>query len=129
MLCVSGPVVCQETFPSERHTLECLLFGISGFSAGRGTARKAPRDAVTPTHPILRVLTQSRPRAAKKNLNDLHVYDPVAGAWTELSTTVSGAPPSPRDSGGFASAGGRLYAFGGSDDAGGTALSRVKDVK
>ena len=34
-------------------------------------------------------------------------------AWTNLSATASGAPPSPRDSHGFASAGGKLYVHGG----------------
>ena len=42
--------------------------------------------------------------------NDLHVYDPVAMAWTELYAYAS---PSPRFSHGFTAAGGRLYVHGG----------------
>jgi N-acetylneuraminic acid mutarotase len=50
-------------------------------------------------------------------LNDLHVYDPVAGAWTDLSA-VSGSPPSLRWSHGFTAAGKALYVFGGTDGQG-----------
>jgi hypothetical protein len=46
-------------------------------------------------------------------LNDLHVYNPVNGSWTNLSTPASGNPPSARYSHGFASAGGKLYVMGG----------------
>ena len=42
--------------------------------------------------------------------NDLHVYDPVAMAWTELYASAS---PFPRYSYGFTAAGGRLYVHGG----------------
>ena len=42
--------------------------------------------------------------------NDLHVYDPVAMAWTELYASAS---PSPRFFHGFTAAGGRLYVHGG----------------
>jgi hypothetical protein len=45
--------------------------------------------------------------------NDLNVYDPDAGAWTDLSAAISGTPPSPRDDHGFTSAGGKLYVHGG----------------
>jgi hypothetical protein len=45
------------------------------------------------------------------SLNDLHVFDPVAQAWSSPNT--SGVPPSPRDGLGFDSAAGKLYAFGG----------------
>jgi hypothetical protein len=48
-------------------------------------------------------------------LNDLHVYDPVGGAWTDLSGAVSGSRPTVRMLHGFTSAGGRLYIFGGKD--------------
>jgi hypothetical protein len=44
---------------------------------------------------------------------DLHVYDPAAGAWTDLSAALSGTPPSPRYIHGFTSAGGKLYVHGG----------------
>ena len=55
-------------------------------------------------------------------LNDLHAYDPVAMAWTDLSTAISGEPPSPRWNLGFAAAGGRLYAHGGCSQLTGTRL-------
>jgi hypothetical protein len=44
---------------------------------------------------------------------DLHVYDPAARAWTDLSAALSGTPPSPRSGHGFTSAGGKLYVHGG----------------
>ena len=44
---------------------------------------------------------------------DLHVYDPAAMAWTNLSAAASGTPPSPRAYHGFTSAGGLLYVHGG----------------
>ena len=43
-------------------------------------------------------------------VNDLHVYDPVAMAWTQLYAAAS---PSPRFYHGFTAAGGRLYVHGG----------------
>lgn len=49
---------------------------------------------------------------------DLHVFDPSAMAWEDLSADVSGTAPSPRYSMGFASAGGKLYVFGGYGGAG-----------
>ena len=48
-----------------------------------------------------------------EDVNDLYAYDPTSMSWSNLSATASGAPPSPRDSHGFASAGGRLYVHGG----------------
>jgi hypothetical protein len=51
-------------------------------------------------------------------LNDLHVYDPAAGAWTDLSAALSGTPPSPMGRHGFESAGGKLYVHGSWDDSG-----------
>ena len=47
------------------------------------------------------------------DLDDLHVYDPAGMAWTNLSSPLSGQPPTSRDSHGFASAGGRLFVYGG----------------
>ena len=47
------------------------------------------------------------------DLNDLHAYDPVARAWTNLSTPAAGAAPSRRDSHGFTPAGGVLYVHAG----------------
>ena len=54
-------------------------------------------------------------------LSDLYVYDPAAMAWTDLSSPVSGTPPSPRRCQGFVSDGGKLYVHGGSDSNGGIA--------
>ena len=48
-------------------------------------------------------------------LGDLHVYDPVAMAWTDLSAAASGTLPSPRAGHGFTAAGGKLYLHGGED--------------
>ena len=53
------------------------------------------------------------PKSRAVDLGDLHVYDPVAMAWTNLSNAASGTPPPPRDSHGFRAAGGRLYVHGG----------------
>ena len=44
---------------------------------------------------------------------DLHMFDPAAMAWTDLTLDVSGAPPSPRGFHGFTAAGARLYVHGG----------------
>ena len=70
-----------------------------------------------PLRPFLRHVTAlfptpSPPRAGAY-LGDLHVYDPAAMAWTNLSAAASGTPPSPRAYHGFTSAGGLLYVHGG----------------
>ena len=52
------------------------------------------------------------------DLQDLLVYDPAAMAWTDLSASASGTPPSSRQSHGFTSAGGKLYVHGGLGDSG-----------
>ena len=57
-------------------------------------------------------------RSAGTLLQDLHVYDPAAMAWTDLSATASGTPPSARMYHGFTSAGGKLYVHGGYDGSG-----------
>ena len=44
---------------------------------------------------------------------DLHVYDPAASAWTDLSSAVNGTPPLPRSHYGLAAAEGLLYVQGG----------------
>ena len=49
---------------------------------------------------------------------DLHVYDPAAMAWTDLSAAASGTPPSARENQGFASTGGRIYVYGGKGEIG-----------
>jgi hypothetical protein len=51
-------------------------------------------------------------------LNDFFAFDPVKMTWTNLSGLVSGALPSPRHSFGFASAGGKIFVFGGELDEG-----------
>jgi hypothetical protein len=48
-------------------------------------------------------------------LQDLHVYDPTIGAWTDLSAPASSTPPPARFDHGFTSAGGKLYVLGGAD--------------
>ena len=48
-------------------------------------------------------------------LNDLHVFDPVEMAWTDLSSSVAGTPPSARAFHGFASVAGMLYVHDGED--------------
>ena len=50
---------------------------------------------------------------ADELLDDLHMYDPAAAAWTDLSAALNGTPPSPRYGHGFAAAGGKLYVHGG----------------
>jgi N-acetylneuraminic acid mutarotase len=47
--------------------------------------------------------------------NDLHVYDPVAKAWTDLSVPVAGTPPQKRYIQGITSVGGVLYVHGGNN--------------
>ena len=47
------------------------------------------------------------------DLSDLHVFDPVAMAWTDLSDANPGTPPTARFGHGFTSAGGKLYVHGG----------------
>ena len=77
--------------------------------AMRASAGAAARPA------CIRRAAVAHPRwsCAGDDLNDLHVYDPAAGAWTDLSAALSGAPPSPRDGHGCTSAGGKLYVHGG----------------
>ena len=70
--------------------------------------------------PVARHVTPPHVRSslyyrAGQRLQDLHVYDPAAMAWTDLSAASSGTPPSARSGGGFASAGGKLYVHGGFD--------------
>ena len=58
------------------------------------------------------------PLPADVVLGDLHVYDPAAMAWTDLSAAASGTPPSARENQGFASTGGRIYVYGGKGEIG-----------
>ncbi len=52
-------------------------------------------------------------------LDDLHSFDPTAMVWTLLSPGAdSGQPPSARRWHGFASAGGKLYVYGGQGNSG-----------
>jgi hypothetical protein len=71
------------------------------------------------TQPALHVADapSSRPRfscAGSAYLKVLHVYDPAAGAWTDLGTPFLSAQ-APRYHHGFTSAGGKLYVHGGVD--------------
>ena len=58
------------------------------------------------------------PLPADVVLGDLHVYDPAAMAWTDLSAAASGTPPSAREDQGFTSTGGRIYVYGGKGEIG-----------
>ena len=49
------------------------------------------------------------------DLGDLHVYDLVTAAWTDLTSLVNGDVPTPRYSQGFTSIGEKIYLFGGWD--------------
>jgi hypothetical protein len=62
-------------------------------------------------------------------LYDLHVYDPAAGAWADLSAARNGTPPSPRGSHGFTSAGDKLYVHGGSGYGGEGGTGRGEGVR
>ncbi len=46
-------------------------------------------------------------------LDDLLVFDPASGTWTDLTGGNSGSSPSPRGGHGFASDGNLLYEHGG----------------
>jgi hypothetical protein len=70
----------------------------------------------------------SRPPPCAGRLNDLHVYDPAAGAWTDLSAALRGTPPSPRIYHGFTSAGGKLYMHGGLGNIGEGGARRAEGV-
>ena len=47
-------------------------------------------------------------------LNDLFMFDPYEMTWTNLTNSVRGTPPSPRERHGFTSTNGTLFVFGGS---------------
>ena len=49
---------------------------------------------------------------------DLLMFDPSNNSWKDLSGTIYGAWPSPRASHGFASAGDKLFIFGGDSSTG-----------
>ena len=46
-------------------------------------------------------------------LNDLHVYDPIARSWTEITAIISGTAPTARWRHGFSAADGKLFVHGG----------------
>ena len=81
------------------------------------------------------LLPDSRPRLRPHTQNDIvlgmtgargdmHVYDPVAMAWTDLSSPLAGTPPSPRLAHGFATAADKLYVHAGSNGGGGRGAVR-----
>jgi hypothetical protein len=76
--------------------------------AMRASAGAQPALRVTDAPP-----SRPCPFCAGYELNDLHVYDPAAGAWTDLSAALGGTLPSPRGGHGFTSAGGKPYVLGG----------------
>jgi hypothetical protein len=51
-------------------------------------------------------------------LDDFFAFDPINKTWKNLSGLVSGVLPGPRHSFGFASAGGKIFVFGGERDEG-----------
>jgi N-acetylneuraminic acid mutarotase len=61
-------------------------------------------------------------------LNDFYAFNPVNMTWTKLSSLVRGALPSPRCSFGFASAGEKIFVFGG-EAAEGHILHRISAFK
>jgi hypothetical protein len=46
-------------------------------------------------------------------LDDLFAFDLAESTWIDLSIPHGGVPPEPRNSHGFAEAGGKLYVHGG----------------
>ena len=48
-------------------------------------------------------------------MNDLFVFNPLDLSWTEITSSISGAAPSPRAGSTLASVSGRFYTFGGWD--------------
>jgi hypothetical protein len=108
-----------------------MVCGEAGTRGGL-VADASPVCASAGAQPALRVTAAPPSRSPRPScagdLNDLHVYDPAAGAWTDLSAALSGTPPSPRGGHGFTSAGGKLYVHGGSDDSGEGGAGRVEGV-
>lgn len=46
-------------------------------------------------------------------VNSLYVFDPDQFVWTDLSSNVTGTPPSPRRFAGVTSIGRKVYVYGG----------------
>ena len=62
-------------------------------------------------------------------MRDLHRFDPMSLEWADITSAVSGPPPSPRARMGFAAAGAMLYVFGGEDATGYLPLHRTSTHK
>ena len=78
--------------------------------------RSARRNKIRTTHPVRDAEDFKKfpiPPSLAGLLGDLHVYDPRAMTWTDLTAAASGAPPAARYAFGFATAGGRLYVHAG----------------
>ena len=45
--------------------------------------------------------------------NDLVQFDPATMAWKDITSSIQGTLPGPRDSHGFTSLSGKVYIFGG----------------
>ena len=88
------------------------------------------KHRVVPQRPFLRHVTALFPTPSPPRtgayLGDLHVYDPAAMAWTNLSAAASGTPPFARSGHGFASAGGLLFVHGGFNSSGAIVLSCLR---
>ena len=93
------------------------LVAVMSAAARRSLGLPRSRDAHHSSRdPVARPSSQCH--RAGQPVQDLHVYDPAAMAWTDLSAASSGTPPSARYGHGFTSAGGKLYVHGGSDGSG-----------
>ena len=55
--------------------------------------------------------------------NDLYQFDPKTTTWTELTQNIAGQMPTAREEGGYSTANGRLFIFGGIDSQYGGCLS------
>ena len=111
--CRAHPRRSAYAMPSViRGALTRVWDALSGLSG----ARRCPRcGAACPCTRACGTPTRGRQRARRAGpLNDLHRFDPAAGAWTDLSGAAAlGAVPPPRYSPGLASVGDRLFVFGG----------------
>ena len=45
--------------------------------------------------------------------NDLLQFDPATMTWVDLTSSIRGTPPAPRDCHGFAALDGKVYIYGG----------------
>jgi hypothetical protein len=122
--------ICSSRFEARRYARSVQTI-IRYFSRSDGAGYSAAAHAAAASHACVR-RRAARPACGRRaavatpvplpscagGLSDLHVYDPAAEAWTDISAALSGTPPSPRRGHGFTSAGGKLYVHGGWDGSG-----------